>query len=365
MMMSDLPADLVEEILSRVPATSLKRLRSTCKEYWNSTLFKEPRFTEKHFRQAPKQFRVLMWKDCRVYPMNIDLNVIPPSIELKGALDLKYSLRNSEQLDIAEVFHCDGLLLCFTKDNRLVVCNPCLGETRLIQHENSYKYSTFALGYENNKSVRNYKILMYWECWEKNDKVSGFEIYDFSSNTWRASNAPNWVRARFGGVTLKGNSYWITRGDGDNLLRFDFTKERFGRLCLPPSHNHGYKSPSVVREEKLSVLQHNFDTLKIEIWVTNKFETEADLLWSKSFTVGLHLHNSSIPPFRSLLIDEEKKVILCCDSSCYWERMNVVYIIGEDDGYYKKIPYKQDPCWPSINKVPCIFNYVPSLVQIQ
>ncbi|WZZ29657.1 hypothetical protein YC2023_013058 [Brassica napus] len=41
--MSDLPCDLIEEILCRVPATSLRHLRSTCKQ-WN-LLFNEMNFS--------------------------------------------------------------------------------------------------------------------------------------------------------------------------------------------------------------------------------------------------------------------------------------------------------------------------------
>ncbi|CAA7018995.1 unnamed protein product [Microthlaspi erraticum] len=93
MMISDLPEDLVEEILSRVPATSLKPLRSTCKRW--KAFFKTPRFAVKHFRNAPKQSHVVMLKDSRVFPTNVDLNVVPPSIEFKDALDLKCSLRIS------------------------------------------------------------------------------------------------------------------------------------------------------------------------------------------------------------------------------------------------------------------------------
>ncbi|CAL9221912.1 unnamed protein product [Arabidopsis halleri] len=119
--MSDLPLNLVEEILSRVPATSLKRLLSTCKR-WNA-LFKNKRFTVKHFSKAPKEFMVLMLKECRVFPVNVNLNVAPPSLEFEGALGLKDSHSNSEQVDIVHVFHCDGLVLCTTKDNRLVVWN--------------------------------------------------------------------------------------------------------------------------------------------------------------------------------------------------------------------------------------------------
>lgn len=76
-----LPADLIEEILSKVPATSLKRLRSTCKQW--DTLFKEPKFTEKHFHNAVKQSLILMLKKYKVCSMSVNLNVAPPYIELR------------------------------------------------------------------------------------------------------------------------------------------------------------------------------------------------------------------------------------------------------------------------------------------
>lgn len=122
-LMFDLRQELVEEILSRVRATSLKRLRSTCK-LWNA-LFKDQRFTEKHFRKAPKQPGVIMLNDNRLVPTMVDLNVVPPSIKFEAELDLKDPhSNNSKQVDISEVFHCDGLLLCITNDNRPVVWNP-------------------------------------------------------------------------------------------------------------------------------------------------------------------------------------------------------------------------------------------------
>ncbi|CAN6918351.1 unnamed protein product [Brassica oleracea] len=47
---------------------------------------------------------------------------------------------------------------------------------------------------------------------------------------------------------------------------------------------------SLIRGEQISVLHMNYFPLKMELWVTNNFYTEAAaLLWSKSFTVNLHV----------------------------------------------------------------------------
>lgn len=126
--MSDLPEDLVEEILCRIPATYVKKLRSTCKQ-WNN-LFNNRRFTRNHFDKAAKQFLSFILKEFRVCSMTINLHGIVPSIEVKSELNqLDPLYNNSYQFLISEVFHCDGLLLCISEYcTRIVVWNPCTGQ---------------------------------------------------------------------------------------------------------------------------------------------------------------------------------------------------------------------------------------------
>ncbi|ESQ43591.1 hypothetical protein EUTSA_v10015387mg [Eutrema salsugineum] len=102
-----------------------------------------------------------MLKEYGVFPVSVNLDVAPPSIAFKGALHLKDSHRNGE-VDIAKVFHCDGLLLCTTKDYRLVVWNP------------------FALRYQkDNKTCCSYKFL---RCWGREPNYR-CEIYELSSDS--------------------------------------------------------------------------------------------------------------------------------------------------------------------------------------
>ncbi|XP_024009330.1 putative F-box protein At3g22710 [Eutrema salsugineum] len=253
--MSDIPPELVEEILSRVPTTSLSRLQYTCKQ-WNA-LLKDKGFTEKHFRKAPKQSLVLMLKGFRNF-----------------------------------------------SHHRLVVWNPCLGETRWIQPKTDYKrFSSFALGYENNKFCHSFKIL---RCYYQYKKLVGCEIYDFRCDSWR--------------VLVDGNAYWLAYhkiGSSKFLLTFDFTRERFRCLRLPTILSLGWTVLLVASEEKLSLLHWNNGSSKMDMWVTNKIDTEAPS-WSKSFTVDgyitNHEYNCYYHPTR-FLMDEEKKVAVCCIES--------------------------------------------------
>ncbi|CAA7031883.1 unnamed protein product [Microthlaspi erraticum] len=382
MMIPDLPLDLVEEILAKVPAISLKRLRSICKR-WNA-LFKDQRFIEKHlrFHEATKQLNLLMLKEYRVCNVKLNLNVASPSLEFKGALGLKKENHsNSEEVDIVKVSHCDGLLLCTTKDYKVVVWNPCLGETRWIQPKSKTSYtscSRFVLGYRHKKSFRSYKILRYWTSldYQINDR---YEIFELSSDSWRfLDEIPLDCAVERHSFSVKGNTFWIAFDRKERyqfVLMFYFTTERFTRLSLPPFMSIAACTTvlSVVREEQLSVLRNSSASQNLEIWVTNKIDTtEEALSWSKSFTVDFKntpcdLINSY---FVSCLINEEKKVVLCCGISRK-SSMNMVYTIGEDGGYYTETPYVDEPTYSSClygNSTnvwwPFVFNYVPSLVHI-
>ena len=119
--MSDLFPDLVEEILSRVPITSLKAVKLTCKQ-WND-LSKDSSFTKNHYGKEAKEIQVIMICDLKACLMSVNLHnhkdLADPSIKQIGKLN---------QVEIDSVFHCDGLLLlllCNPKDNsKLMVWNP-------------------------------------------------------------------------------------------------------------------------------------------------------------------------------------------------------------------------------------------------
>lgn len=99
--MSYLPGDLLEEILCRVPAVSLKRLRSSCKR-WNR-LFNDKQFSTKHLDKAAKQslvFKVTQYS--RACLMSVNLHGTP-SVEFKGELSLLGSHLNANQVKISSL----------------------------------------------------------------------------------------------------------------------------------------------------------------------------------------------------------------------------------------------------------------------
>ncbi|CAA7058971.1 unnamed protein product [Microthlaspi erraticum] len=279
--MSDLPREMEEEVLSKLPVTSLGEVRSTCKK-WNS-ITKGHSFLKRHMGESAEgaskkkqkqrkgiEIKVVMLLEKRVSLMSV--NLLYPSIEPIGNI-------NADGVDISKIIHCDGLFLCITEEensSRVVVLNPYLGQTRWIEPRTSYhRFDSYALGYDNKKK---HKVLRFVNDYDPRVKhrVCEFEIYSLDSNSWKVVDVGpdhDWTTSFIlRGLSLKGNTYWYARDKlassridvADFLICFDFETERFGpRLPLP---FHGLVGDTVtlssVREEQLAVLfQGNRDQI--------------------------------------------------------------------------------------------------------
>ncbi|KAF8049164.1 hypothetical protein N665_2281s0007 [Sinapis alba] len=107
---SDLSRDLIEKILCKVPITCVGKVRCTCKR-WNASS------RRRIFGKAvARQFMGFMMMNYKVCSARIDLNGILKDDEGYGSISIK-AIDKFNKIEISKVFHCDGLLLCATKDN--------------------------------------------------------------------------------------------------------------------------------------------------------------------------------------------------------------------------------------------------------
>ncbi|XP_024009293.1 F-box protein At1g59680 [Eutrema salsugineum] len=301
---SDLSGDLVGEILTRVPLPSLSAVRSTCKS-WNA-LSK----TQIFGKAARKQFLGFMVMNFKVCSMRLDLQGYFFDLSIKP-------LHIFNQVEIAEVFHCYGLLLCVTNEEitRLVVWNPYSSETRWIQPVKSFcRDDMFTFGYDNNN--RNHKIL------RLNAYIA--EIYD---------------------------------------------SEKFGPHLDLPSESCSHVL-SCVRDEKLASLLETSE--KLEFWITTKIDTNL-VSWNKFLSVDKRPLTRFLDGFmtRTFLIDEEKKVVVVSGfrstrtNTCPYQ---TAHIIGEN-GYFKCVNIGEARKTDQLGYYkynPLVFSsYVPSLVQLK
>ncbi|XP_019087572.1 PREDICTED: putative F-box protein At3g19560 [Camelina sativa] len=371
-MIMDLSRDLIEEILSRVPITSLPAVRSACKR-WNG-LSKDKSFTKKYSDdKAAKEFLLIMFYDSRVSLIGVNLHEIFNHEDLFDTSCIKKIGNLLNQVEMSEVFQCDGLLLCVTKVMpRLVAWNPYLGQVRWVLARRKFHIlDKFAIGYDNSNNV--YKILWFWFRYEHitSNRITDCEIYNFKSNSWRVLDVfPSDcdIESHQRSVSLKGNTYFVARQSfGEKkygLVCFDFTRERFGpHLHLP--FDYVFKDTvtlSSVREEQLAVLlKRSRDTYEMEIWITTNIEPNT-VSWRKFLAVK---DESILNPIRYIglercsffFIDEEKKAVVVFVRDKEKRNKNVAYVIRED-GCSKEMVLGES------NHPPLMCSYVPSSVQI-
>lgn len=369
--MSDLPQDLIEEILYRVPVASLRRLRATCKRWYHQALFKDPRFIKQYYDKTARQYHALMLVEFRVCPMSTVLDRLRRNIIVSLDGHRLISPHCNEAVDLSKAFHCDGILVCPFKKNMIVVWNPFSGQTRWIQLQNKHYIGAYALGYDKNELCRSYKILRFVCRYEKLAPDS-VEIYEFTSNSWRNLDAiiPDQAYLKSDGhacASLSGNTYWVSwikKGDNDDysLLSFDFSTERFQRLCAPFHHQPcrvDTMALSVVREEHLSLFYQSRQTLKVEIWMTDEIHTTF-VSWSKFLTLDL-VSPSFSNSMSFYIVDEEKKVVVCCVEDGFSDS-KLVCIVREGEEYIPELPVycgRQSVGFRSICHMPKLFGYVP------
>ncbi|CAF1710697.1 unnamed protein product [Brassica napus] len=214
-MMCDLPHDLLgEKILAKVPITSLKAIRSTCK-LWN-VLSKD--FIVGKTTSRQHEFLGFMTIRSKVCSLRFGL----PGTHNHDALvdPSTKQVRLLDQVEITKIFHCDGLVLCVTKENSKLY--PYLGQTKWIEtRKQLHKSNMYALGCNNNRTAPH--------------EMGNYELI----------------------------------GLGVFMLCFDYTKERFGpHLTLPftiTDNHHEAVVLSCVREEQLAVLIYWIFGLQIRL----------------------------------------------------------------------------------------------------
>uniref|UniRef100_A0A1J3G038 F-box/kelch-repeat protein n=1 Tax=Noccaea caerulescens TaxID=107243 RepID=A0A1J3G038_NOCCA len=383
----DLPRKLIgEKILTRIPVTSLRQVRSTCKS-WDA-------LTKSWILGAStEQFLGFMTMNSKVFSLRF-------RVKQKGGLvDLSiHEVELLNKFDISQVFHCQGILLCVTKNkSKLVVWNPYLNQTRLIKPRRKFHVrDRYALGYDIND---NHKILRFWDRCPGSQAVC--EIYNLSCDSWKVLDVTtDWDIEYFRrGVSVKGNAYFYAHDKcdaeiGDFLVCFDFTREKFGpRLCLP-FHICCEECVTLscvgVGDEQLAVLYYEEAGISgiLEIWVTTMIEPDC-VSWSNFLKVDLRpfSHTGGVrfdeSAGGSFFVDEQEKVAVVFDLdgdldgylSNKTPRYQTAFIIGED-GLFESVCLGEAPnlgvrC-PTTGHIPqlhvpllvCSSPFRPSLVSL-
>lgn len=208
-----LPWDLEEEILSRVPPTSLDRFKTVCKR-WNA-LFNDKTFINNH----KMTFQFVLSTRSKIYSVSVN-----PKVEVRELTLNNPGLKAQRHKNL---FATSGLLLCDV-GNGAVVWNPWLKQSRCIKLEvNEPSLDFLGIGYDNNKSQRveeiDYKTLSVYM--EDLDSTDTWKDEDLDETKYSELVTINYYLRV---VSLNGSLYWVTR-ENDSL---SFVTYQVGRTML-------------------------------------------------------------------------------------------------------------------------------------
>lgn len=361
MALVNLPWDMVEEILSRVPPKSLVRFRTVCRQ-WN-THFQEKRFIKTQLDYVRPEF-VLVF-DVKTY--SIDVNLDDLAIEVR---QIFVDIPNVVGWIPYTINYCYGLLSCRLFTGGTVVWSPLLRQGKQIMTE-GHEFILCGIGFNSSRPEMGYKIFgYYYYTWERSDRE--LAIYECVSDTWKFIDAPykEWPTEEplDNDISFNGNSYWTAYNTETSeyfIRRFDYSKEILKHFCILPCKKN-YKGDihqlSIFRGERFSMLEQCYRTREIEIWVTKeKIENgdEEDVVWIKFMNVSLpdipRLSKQYYGRRPSYFVDNkcEKSFVMCCydetDQAC-------IYIVRGDKSRKIEIDFVVGGCVHSV--------YFPSMIPI-
>uniref|UniRef100_M4DH16 Jacalin-type lectin domain-containing protein n=1 Tax=Brassica campestris TaxID=3711 RepID=M4DH16_BRACM len=302
--------ELEESILSRIPLKSVARFRSVCKR-WN-TLLNDLKFINNHLAR-PQFVLISESKTC-----SVDVNFDGPSIEVH---DLPSDIPNYEHRMVMRMHYCEGLLIYATSTG-FGICNPWLRRIRWIKSKPSFCWF-IGMGYDYSKPDNHYKLFgsrMNYDTRYVNTTEVGsnaWKSYEFSSHSW------SMICSSYT-ISLNGTLYWIAVKKSARqpfILSFDFSIESLKPYCNLPGKNDlsNVRVLEIYRRDRFSILEQDWNTRNIEIWVTKDTIKNGDgesVEWMKFMNVLVPIWSNIVVDDLerpSYFIDEKSNgLALCC-----------------------------------------------------
>ncbi|XP_028774126.1 F-box/kelch-repeat protein At3g23880-like [Neltuma alba] len=308
MLSSNLPGDLMMEIMMRLPIKSLLRFKCVAKSWY--ALITDSSFITKQLEYSNS---ITKNRCLKLIFQSHRPRKHPPCISLISK-DEPYVLHHIElpqilQNDLELIFiydQCHGIFclhLVFKGQNegQLLLWNIGSKEVKVVPAASQRKpeyIDDSIIGFGFDPITKDYKVVRFvkkpWEEEEEEEEEPPVEVYNLSTNSWRTIDVdvPNYELAYPSWSSyLNGFYHWLAfvRNDEiDNnalILSFDFNKEVFRTIQLDPGINLSCVANVAVANDCLACVTAYNWPLKFEIWVMNQYGVESS--WTKQLQIQL------------------------------------------------------------------------------
>ncbi|RRT37280.1 hypothetical protein B296_00041828 [Ensete ventricosum] len=293
--MTELPSDLFMEILSRIPARALLKLRGVCKCWYSITM--DPVFVRLHLQQ-----QLLLPEATSVLTFHRDFATFRSLLSRLDVVDAPWVAKNvaichSFSLPVISL-PCHGLFCLYDAHMEFDVClyNPATGKSfSLPQNFTSVDVvsSDFCLVY--HPVSKQYKVI---HMFRTRSTSLVMEALTVGGSTWRKVEASSALAMRTllssGRPSATGTMYWRAQTNvlEYTVLSLDLHSERLIEIPFPGIKHRREKANNSLTEMEGTIhlaIQWFAEVDWVDIWMLQ--ESDAHRVWIHRF----HLRLSPLP----------------------------------------------------------------------
>ncbi|XWS13371.1 hypothetical protein CRYUN_Cryun36dG0031900 [Craigia yunnanensis] len=205
--LSQLPHDIIVNILSRLPVKSLIRSRCVCKP-WRS-LISDPQFAKMQLVPSQKNSHVNLHRallstsplvsiDYKAYSGDEDDSKVISGLEYPTAM------KKDSDYDVDLVGSCDGLVCLLLDDEEFILWNPSTKESKALLELSYVLDGTFSYGLGYDFSTDDYKLVKVC-CPDNVSEGTKVQVLSLKTNIWRGtSDLPTGIEVNGIGIFLNG-----------------------------------------------------------------------------------------------------------------------------------------------------------------
>ncbi|KAG6431780.1 hypothetical protein SASPL_109863 [Salvia splendens] len=337
--LTELPPEILSDILSRLPITRLLTCKAVCKTFLETTS-SNPYFnsllSSKMALYLIVQFGNSNHPTGSVHLIDSGLDTAFLSTEMAelkpmfhipdypGRYHKSYNMHAGDQNNFCLVNSCDGLLYFAERDccERSFVCNPVMEDyltlPEVVKDRNLFQLtmgSWFGFSVGDNR----YKVLRILTTVIGRPREFGFkqvfsaQVLVVGSSSWRdigeqpPSEHLTWDTCF---ILLDGSVYWLCQFPelSKFIVYFDFHQEKFGEIPSPPELRNGwrinrhYASMGVLG----GCLSLAVNVQSLDIWVLQRYDSQVS--WTRQFVIDTSF------PVGNLLVEGTFKPLQVLDN---------------------------------------------------
>uniref|UniRef100_M0ZWT6 F-Box protein n=2 Tax=Solanum tuberosum TaxID=4113 RepID=M0ZWT6_SOLTU len=290
-----LPAELVNEILSRLPVKSLLKFRCASKSWF--ALISSPEFVKTHLslndnNNEYTRHKVMMFERTVCNFRDCSVSSLFNNSFIK-ANDLDYP--RQVPCGVYIVGSVNGLICLVSREKELFLWNPSIRKYKKLPNPKTkttlaYFPRVYGFGYDKFHDDYNVVVIFIYNNISLHIEVKRNSL---KSDSWRTvDNCPSIVPLQQPGRFVNGKLHWITIIDPklcikQSIISFDLADGKWGEIELPCywKRGRGAVLSLGVLGSNLSVCCDCDKTNMLDVWLMKEYEIKES--WTKMFTIKI------------------------------------------------------------------------------